>query len=173
MRHALNLALQEYVGAVVLVSHDRHLLRTTVDELWLVAGGRMHRFDGDLDDYRASLREQENDEIPAVPARLTRRDERRERAQRQDEIAARRRPLERDARALEHEIAALEAERESIDAKLGASATYASRAATEIEGLHKRRAVIEARLGATEMRWYEVSQAIDDLSESPPDGQER
>ena len=169
MRHALTLALQEYVGAVVLVSHDRHLLRTTVDELWLVAGGRMHRFDGDLDDYRALLQDQEDDEATATTPRLTRKAERRERAQRQDQIAARRRPLEAEVRALESEIAALERERQSIDGKLGSSATYASSSATEIDGLHKRRAEIEARLGATEMRWYEVQQAIDDLNESRPD----
>ena len=171
MRHALTLALQEYVGALVLVSHDRHLLRTTVDELWLVAGGRTHRFDGDLDDYRASLQDEANEASAPASSRQTRRAERRERAQRQDQIAARRRPLEAEVRALEHEIALLEREREAIDGKLGASATYASSAATEIEGLHKRRAEIESRLGATEMRWYEVQQAIDDLSESRPDAE--
>jgi ATP-binding cassette subfamily F protein 3 len=48
MRHALTLALQEYEGAVVLVSHDRHMLRTTAEELWLVADGRVEPFDGDL-----------------------------------------------------------------------------------------------------------------------------
>jgi len=51
MREALTLALQEVEAAVVVVSHDRHLLRTTCDELWLVAGGTATPFDGDLDDY--------------------------------------------------------------------------------------------------------------------------
>src|SRR5690606_33962521 len=55
MRHALTLALQEYEGAVVLVSHDRHLVRTTADELWLVAAGTVSPFEGDLDDYRTWL----------------------------------------------------------------------------------------------------------------------
>jgi len=168
MRHALNLALQEYVGAVVLVSHDRHLLRTTVDDLWLVAGGRIHRFDGDLDDYRASLQEHEGADTRAAGSRTTRRGERRERAQRQDEIAARRRPLEAEVRALEQEIAALENERDAIDAKLGATATYTATPAADIEEAHKRRAQIEARLGAAEMRWYEVQQSIDELNESKP-----
>ena len=165
MRHALTLALQEYAGAVVLVSHDRHLLRTTVDELWLVAGGRVHRFDGDLDDYRASLQAQEEEAASANP-RANRKLERRERAQRQDEIAARRRPLEAEVRTLEAEIAALEQERESIDARLAGSAFYESSAPHEIEALHKRRAEIERRLGATEMRWYDVQQAIDELNDA-------
>ena len=169
MRHALNLALQEYVGAMVLVSHDRHLLRTTVDELWLVAGGRVQRFDGDLDDYRASLEAQE--EAANAHLRVNRKAERRGRAQRQDRIAARRRPLEAEVRTLETEIAALEQERASIDSKLGSSSTYEASAAGEIERLHKRRAEVESRLGATEMRWYEVQHAIDELNEAAPGGE--
>jgi ATP-binding cassette, subfamily F, member 3 len=56
MRHALSVALQEYEGALLLVSHDRHLLRTTADRFLLVSGGRAEWFDGDLDDYRDRLR---------------------------------------------------------------------------------------------------------------------
>ena len=51
MRHAMEVALQAYEGALVLVSHDRHLLRNTVEELLLVHDGRVQEFDGDLDDY--------------------------------------------------------------------------------------------------------------------------
>jgi ATP-binding cassette subfamily F protein 3 len=57
MRQALTVALQEYEGAVVLVSHDRHLLRTVADELYVVHGGRAEPFDGDLDDYAKWLAE--------------------------------------------------------------------------------------------------------------------
>src|SRR5690349_17500341 len=53
MREALTEALQDYEGALIVVAHDRHLLRATVDELWLVADGKVRPFDGDLDDYRA------------------------------------------------------------------------------------------------------------------------
>src|SRR6185295_12402434 len=52
MREALAEALQDYAGALVVVAHDRHLLRATTDALWLVADGRVVPFDGDLDDYR-------------------------------------------------------------------------------------------------------------------------
>ena len=166
MRHALALALQEYVGAVVLVSHDRHLLRTTADELWMVAGGQVHRFDGDLDDYRASL--QEHEQAQSAVDRGTRRTERRSRAQRQDEIAARRRPLAGEVRALEERIAGLERERDAIDHQLGSAATYEPGVQVEIERSHKRRGEIEKQLAAAEMRWYEVQQAIEDLK-APPD----
>src|SRR4029077_13312585 len=52
MREALTEALQDYAGALIVVAHDRHLLRATADELWLVADGNVAPFDGDLDDYR-------------------------------------------------------------------------------------------------------------------------
>ena len=52
MREALTEALQDYTGALIVVAHDRHLLRATADELWLVADGKVAPFDGDLDDYR-------------------------------------------------------------------------------------------------------------------------
>src|SRR6185295_10805903 len=55
MRHALGMALQDYAGALVVVSHDRHLIRSVADELWLVHDGGMERFSGDLDDYAAWL----------------------------------------------------------------------------------------------------------------------
>jgi ATP-binding cassette subfamily F protein 3 len=164
MRHALTLALQEYVGAVVLVSHDRHLLRTTVDELWLVAGGRVQRFDGDLDDYRAWLQSAEDKSTGDANSRPTRKDERRARAQRQDAIASKRRPLETRIRALEREIAGLEREREAIDVQLSTDGSYGASRVEDIAGLNKRRAQIEAHLGALEMQWYEAQQTLDELN---------
>ncbi|EDN72082.1 ABC transporter ATP-binding protein [Beggiatoa sp. SS] len=62
MRHALTLALQDYSGALVIVSHDRHLLRTTTEELVLVANGRVKAFEGDLADYRQWLFEQRSEQ---------------------------------------------------------------------------------------------------------------
>jgi ATP-binding cassette subfamily F protein 3 len=161
MRHALTLALQEYEGAVVLVSHDRHMLRTTADDLWLVAGGRVQPFDGDLDDYGFWLQASETKGERSTDSRITRKDERRERAQRQNEIAAKRRPFEARIRALEGELAALESERDAIDRKLGSNATYGSSLAEQIAALHKRRAEIELRLEVAEARWYEAQHAIE------------
>ncbi len=71
MRHALTLALQEYPGAVLIVSHDRHLLRNTVDEFLLVADGRVEPFDGDLDDYRKLLLDKRAAPAADVAARRT------------------------------------------------------------------------------------------------------
>jgi ATP-binding cassette subfamily F protein 3 len=56
MRHALNVALQSFEGGLVIVSHDRHLIKTAADSLWLVADGKVRVFDGDLDDYQQWMR---------------------------------------------------------------------------------------------------------------------
>src|SRR5690606_27303995 len=58
MRHALTMALQEFEGAVIVVSHDRHLLRNTVNEFLLVADGKVNEFDGDLEDYYQWMQQQ-------------------------------------------------------------------------------------------------------------------
>ena len=57
MRHALTMALQSYEGALVVISHDRHLLRNTVDQFFLVAEGRVEEFNGDLNDYQEWLKQ--------------------------------------------------------------------------------------------------------------------
>ena len=81
MRHALSVALQDYQGAIVVVSHDRHLLRSVTDQLWLVAGGQLQPFDGDLDDYKVWLAEQKRQtetqaDEPAAANAVSRKDQR-------------------------------------------------------------------------------------------------
>jgi len=163
MRHALTLALQEYEGAVVLVSHDRHMLKTTADDLWLVADGRVQPFDGDLDDYRVWLESDAQTQDQGQP-RASRKDERRERARLQDERAARRRPLETESRTLEKDIAALTAELATIDITLAAAGTYAAGTGNEITQLIKRRGEIEARAQAAESRWYALQEQLEEMA---------
>jgi len=157
MRHALTLALQEYEGAVVIVSHDRHMLRTTADDLWLVADACVQPFDGDLDDYRLWLTTASKESSQDAAARATRKDERRDRARRQDAVAAQRRPLEKESRRLETELEQLGAERDSIDQALIAGATGGG---DLIASMQKRRAAIEAAIESRELRWYELQEEI-------------
>ena len=68
MRHALTMALQSFEGALVVISHDRHLLRNTVDQFFLIADGRVEEFAGDLNDYQDWLKQFSRDaEITAQP----------------------------------------------------------------------------------------------------------
>src|SRR5690554_6979664 len=62
MRQALTMALQNFDGAIVVVSHDRHLLRNTVDQFWLVSDGAVQEYDGDLEDYERWLAERRKDD---------------------------------------------------------------------------------------------------------------
>jgi ATP-binding cassette subfamily F protein 3 len=164
MRHALTLALQEYDGAVVLVSHYRHMVRTSADELWLVAGGKVSAFDGDLDDYRTWLQSDKPARAGSADARSGRKEERRSRAQRQNEAAARRRPIAAEIRALEDEMDVLGDETQAIDRKL-IEAASGSVDAGAIAAMHKRRAEIVARVQVAEERWYELQDALNTLEQ--------
>ena len=162
MRHALTLALQEFEGAVVLVSHDRHLIRTTADDLWLVADGRALPFEGDLEDYRTWLQAQAAAASATAEPRSSRKEERRSRARRQDEVAAKRRPMQSEAGKLECEIEALAAESGRIDREL-IEAAQGRIDGNAISGMQRRRAQIEAQVRELESRWYALQEALSAL----------
>jgi ATP-binding cassette subfamily F protein 3 len=164
MRHALNLALQEYEGAVVLVSHDRHMLRTTAEDLWLVADGRVRPYDGDLEDYGTYLQSDEREPLPDTGSRGARREDRRQRARQQDELASRRRPLMQEVAGLEAELTRLSDQRDQIDRRLLDAAATAKLNGAAIAQMHRDRAQLETRLLAVEARWYELQDALDTLA---------
>jgi ATP-binding cassette subfamily F protein 3 len=163
MREALTLALQETEAAVVIVSHDRHLLRTTCDELWLVADGQAKLFDGDLDDYaawlaarRAGARADDND-------RTARREARANAAAERQALLAQRRPLLKEVDKLEKQLAGWHAEKTGLDARLTDPDLYATGDKVELAGLLKRQAELAALIDAAESRWLEVHEALEAL----------
>src|SRR5690606_38211431 len=102
-REALATALAEFSGSVLLVSHDRHLLRTTVDSFWIVADGRVQEFDGDLDDYRDWLNERnanaratarQQSASQRVDEPVDRKAQRRQEAEQRQRLSTLRKPLE-------------------------------------------------------------------------------
>ena len=168
MREALTLALQETEAAVVVVSHDRHLLRTTCDELWLVAEGRAAPFDGDLDDYAAWLAKQRN--ADRMPASGSGADKATGKAVRVAEAAARksavaeRRALQKEAEKIEQQLAGWQAEQIRLDEQLADPALYAAPDAIgreRIDGLNRRQAELTGLIEAAEMRWLEVHEALE------------
>ncbi len=169
MREALTLALQETEAAVVLVSHDRHLLRTTVDELWLVADGAAVPFDGDLDDYAAwlaSRRGQSKSGTPPRPDMGSRRGSRATSEADRKSAQAIRRPLIRESEMLEKELAGLQAEKAALDARAADPTLYASGDRTVIDGLHTRQAELATLIESTEARWIEVNEKLEALAVS-------
>jgi ATP-binding cassette subfamily F protein 3 len=168
MREALTLALQETEAAMVLVSHDRHLLRTTVDELWLVADGRAQPFDGDLDDYAAwlaSRRNQTRTNTPDDPDKTLRIESRvADAASKKSALAAlktERRNLQKEAEKIEKQLAGWQAEKTELDGKLADPAFYTNPDRTLIENLNKRQAELTADIEAAEMRWLEIHEALE------------
>jgi ATP-binding cassette subfamily F protein 3 len=164
MREALTLALQETEAAMVLVSHDRHLLRTTVDELWLVADGKAQPFDGDLDDYAAWLatqRTQAKAAAPADPDKQARQQARADEEVRKKSALAARRPLLKEAEKLEKQLAGWQAELAEIERQLADPELYAAANRGPIETLGKRQAELVARVETAEERWLEVQESLE------------
>jgi len=162
-REALAEALQDFAGAIVLVAHDRGLLRACCDEYRLVRDGRVTAFDGDLDDYaRLVLRKPAAATDAAAGA--SRRDDRRERAEQRARLA----PLRREAERIEKQLATLEAERSRVEAELADPALYDGSQGTRIADLTARRGRLGVEIGALEEAWLDrqaaLEQAADDLA---------
>ncbi len=167
MREALTEALQDYGGALVVVAHDRHLLRATTDALWLVADGRITQFDGDLDDYRdwvLSLRRRERVEpegsvTAAAPA--DRKAQKREEAAARQRLADARRPFVARQAAIEKEMAGYNREKEQLDAWLAAPDAYADAMKDELKSRVARQGEVNWQLARLETEWLELAEALE------------
>ncbi|MCW5604742.1 MAG: ATP-binding cassette domain-containing protein, partial [Burkholderiales bacterium] len=156
MRHALTRALAGYGGSMVLVSHDRALLRTVCDAFLLVADGCAREFDGDLDDYLAWLAARRGArQVAEGKIRATARTPR-ESGGRREAKPARSRTLEKEAERLERHIADLQEEKRRIDQQLADPAFYASPDADQMKGLALRQREVARQIEEAEHRWFEV-----------------
>jgi ATP-binding cassette subfamily F protein 3 len=165
MREALTLALQDYEGAMVLVSHDRHLLRATTDRLLLVADGRLDEFDGDLDDYRDWLaqRRRERQASGEAPGAPSRREQRRTQAEARQRLAAQRKPLERELRDVEVEMARLAQEKQRLETLLADPDVYASDNRDLLKTSLLQQSRVNNRLQEVEERWLALQTQLEAL----------
>jgi ATP-binding cassette, subfamily F, member 3 len=156
-REALVEAINGFAGAVVLITHDRHLIELAADRLWLVAERRVRPFEGDLDDYRDLLlgRGAEGGTKSGGDGD-GRRTERRRRAELRAQLA----PLRETARAAERELERLGANRARLARKLADSSTY-DLPGGELEALLRRQAEVSAAIEAAEARWLEAAEALE------------
>ena len=167
MRHALTLALQDYAGGMVIVSHDRALLRATCDRFLLVDGGRLTPFDGDLDDYKAWLAQQRAADAAAgqCPDRAADKASRKAgreaaAADRQARLAARR-PLQKEIDRLDKQLAPWSAEKAGLDERLADPNLYTGPEAGEVPRLLKRQAELGEKIEEAELRWLELHEALE------------
>jgi len=158
-REALIQALNAYTGAVVIVSHDRHMLEMTADRLVLVDGGAAKEFDGSLDDYIAFVLSK--DAAEAKAAKPDRKEARRAAAEAREKSQT----LRNAAKAAETELARLGAQLTAIDRAMfdPASAEPALASLTMTE-LMKRRADLAAKIEAAEAAWMEASEALEAIA---------
>ncbi|BAT60954.1 putative ABC transporter ATP-binding protein YheS [Variibacter gotjawalensis] len=156
-RAALIEAINDFPGALILVSHDRFMLEACVDRLWLVGNGGVAPFEGDLDDYRKIIlgggeRESSRSDAP----KQNRADERRQAAEKRANLA----PLRREIKALEDKMEKLGAEIAKLDAALAASDLFVKGAGKAAE-LGKARSVATETLAKVENEWLEKSAAYE------------
>ncbi|HIC82470.1 MAG TPA: ABC transporter ATP-binding protein, partial [Kiloniellaceae bacterium] len=163
-RQALIQALGAFEGAVILVSHDPHLIELTADRLWLVAEGTVTAFDGDMDDYRKLLMEQrrqersrQRSERPKNAEVLSKKDRRRASAEARAAVA----DLRKAAKQTEAEIEKLGKEKARLEAKLADPEVYEGPTAA-LQDLQITFGQVKQKLAEAEERWLSLQTALED-----------
>ncbi|SEF00367.1 MULTISPECIES: ATP-binding cassette domain-containing protein [Pseudomonas] len=164
MRLALTMALQEFSGAVLVVSHDRHLLKSTTDNFYLVADGKVEEFDGDLEDYARWLVDyrQRNAPVSNTPVNPDKTDKK---AQRQAAAALRQQlaPHKREADKLEAELGKLHEKLAKIDTSLGDSDIYEPARKNDLRDLLAEQAKLKVREAELEEAWMEALELLESM----------
>ncbi len=175
-REALSMALNEFEGTVMLVSHDRALLREVCDEFWLVAKGQVSPFDGDLDDYQRWLLETAREAARAIKeasrsaaeaqkaqssaSPANQREDRKASAQARAKLNEQTRPLRKEIESIDKQLAKLSQERESLEAELATGAL----APAAIAESGRRLKAVGDEIDELEMRWLELSEQIEAIT---------
>ncbi len=156
-RELLVEALNDYPGAVIVVSHDPHLIETTADRLWLVEKGRIQTFDGDIGDYRDRVLGQgDPEEVGAAKPGSTKQARRRHRAEERRLIA----PLRKKIRATEKRVADLQAEQNALETDLGKPELYQEQPDRVVE-INKRLAAIKDDMATEEGAWLRLQAELE------------
>ena len=168
-RQALIEALNEFDGAVILISHDRHLIEACADRLWVVRDGTVASYEGDIDQYRQSLlaertlraKERAREVATAGDVKTSRQAERRAAAERRQELA----PLRKAVTDAEKRMEMLSAQIARLDAALGDASLYAKDPA-RAQKLSAERGVLARQLGAAEEEWLDASERYENAAAS-------
>ncbi len=170
-REALATALAEFSGSVLIVSHDRHLLRTTVDSFWIVADGQVTEFDGDLEDYRewlnnrsANLRTQARNDSAAGDGDGTvidRRAQRRQEAEERQRLAVLRKPLDSKIKKIEADMEKADQRLSTLDALMADPDFYAEDRRAERVKLLAEHGELTKKHGELEMQWLELHEELE------------
>lgn len=165
MRHALTQALQHYQGAVLLVSHDRHLLKHTVDELYLVAEGKLAEFAGELADYGRWLqdfraRSQRQDSV-VVEDKVDRKAQRQAEAAKRQQLA----PLRKQVQKLEQAMETAQQQLTELEQQLADSGLYDGSQQDLLKQLLQQQAQCKQQLDELEGQWLQAVEELEQLSD--------
>ncbi|PHM64754.1 ABC transporter ATP-binding protein [Xenorhabdus stockiae] len=180
MRQALTEALIDFDGALVVVSHDRHLLRSTTDELYLVHDGKVESFTGDLEDYqqwltelqRQQLRESQEEKTAADTDSSTNNtqnfsaQERKDQKRREAEFRSQTQPLRKRLTALEKQMDDLSTKLENIEEKLSDNTIYENDRKTELTECLYQQNNTKSKLEDIEMEWLDIQEQIEKMTET-------
>ncbi len=165
MRHALTMALQGFEGAMVVVSHDRHLLRTCTDELYFVHDGGCERYEGDLDDYRRYLADKEA--ALAVDESNAPGDDKTDRKQQRRDAAEKRKrlqPVTREVKKLEKQLEKQQQRQAAIETQLADPDIYQNDSRkTELKNLMLEKSQLDSEIDALEERWMELQETLEQM----------
>ena len=167
-REALTVALAQFEGTLVLVSHDRHLLRATTEEFLIVADRALRAFDGDLDDYRdwlfkTKLARPEHPESPASPAApaVDRKEQKRQEAESRQRLSVQRKPIETRIKRLEEQMARRNARKGELEALLSDPAVYAENRKDTLKAHLFEQASLVKELEQLEAEWLEQQEMLE------------
>ncbi len=176
MRQALTLALQGFDGAMVIVSHDRHLLRNTVDQFWLVSEGRVCEFEGDLEDYERWLADRRREPEAATDGRTgpetapdsgagnrESAEDRRARKRREAELRQKLSPFRKRLTALETEMERLQGTLAQLEQALADPGLYEASAKARLKELLAQQAEARGALATAEAEWLELGETVESM----------
>jgi len=169
MRQALTEALIEFEGALVVVSHDRHLLRSTTDEFYLVHGGKVEAFDGDLEDYQqwlSDIQKLENQPADGAKDNVNSAQSRKDQKRREAELRSQTQPLRKEIARLEKEMEKFQAQQAAAEEKLGDSELYDQSRKAELTACLQAQASAKAGLEECEMAWLEAQEQLEAMLQS-------
>ncbi|HBC5017546.1 TPA: ABC transporter ATP-binding protein [Proteus mirabilis] len=173
MRQALTQALISFEGAIVVVSHDRHLLRSTTDDLYLVHDGQVEPFEGDLDDYQQWLVDQNRQETQANKTQpdqettnasnLTAQDKK-EQKRKEAEFRQQTQPLRKKLTTLESKMDKLSQELTAIETELSDSQIYEAKNKATLTDCLSRQSIAKSALEEVEMAWIELQEKLEEMT---------
>ncbi|KEA51658.1 ABC transporter ATP-binding protein [Mangrovibacter sp. MFB070] len=169
MRQALTEALIDFEGALVVVSHDRHLLRTTTDDLYLVHDGSVEPFDGDLDDYQQwsldqhKQERQENNLKETVKDNQNSAQARKDQKRREAELRTQTQPLRKTLERLEKEMEKLNSKLSDLETRLSDTAIYDISRKADLTDCLQQQAQAKAALEESEMAWLDTQEQLENM----------